>query len=158
MRSFVIGLAGFLSILAIVFAIYTVSSSNSSKVSGNSFSSTTLSNPTLKPANVPSKISVCKESLNYASNGSPSPIQCNDGALNILAWDALATQEPTVMTLGYAPSQSQVTTAICKDANVADLDSSPQISAPLEETAYQLASLYYGWHFILNVPSIISAC
>lgn len=157
MRSFVIGLAAFLSILAIGIAIYTFASSTTSKVGGQP-PSTASSIPVLKPATVPSKIAFCQQSLTYASNGSPSPVQCNDGALNTLAWNALSTQEPTVMTLGYSPSLAQVEAAICKDANVADLDSSPQISAPLEETAYQLSSLYYGWNFNLNVSSIISTC
>lgn len=110
----------------------------------------------LKPATVPSKIAECSQPLTYQSNGNPSPVQCADGGLNILAWNALAALEPKVMGLGYTPSITQVKTDICIDGNAANQDSTTAISAPLEITAYQLAFLYYGWSFNINPGSLLT--
>ena len=95
----------------------------------------------------------CNQSLSYASNGDPSPIECPNGELNVRAWNALAATEPTVMKLGYSPSKAQVISAICADANAANVDQSATVTAPIETTAYQIASLYYGWHFSINTSS-----
>lgn len=111
----------------------------------------------LKPATVPSKITECSQALTYASDGNPAPVQCANGALNVLDWQALAALEPTVMKLGYAASQAQVQSAICTDGSVAAHDYNPGIGVPLETNAYQLASLYYGWNYSLNPRTILSA-
>ena len=155
---FVMAVAAFLIIAGVIFGIYILATNTPSTLTGQTAANTSTGNPVLKPATVPSKIAVCQQGLTYASNGNPSPVQCNDGALNELAWNALSAQEPTVMTLGYYPTISQVEAAMCKDANAANLDSSAAISGPLEETAYQLASLYYGWSFNLNPASVIAGC
>lgn len=111
----------------------------------------------LKPATVPSKTAECSQTLSYASNGNPTPVQCSNGQLNILDWQAISALEPTVLKLGYSPTAVQVKAAICKDGNDANLDSSASISAPLEANAYQLASLYYGWHFNIDVISLLAS-
>lgn len=110
----------------------------------------------LKPATVPSKTIECELQLSYDSNGNPFPLQCSNGDLNVLAWNSLAALEPVVMKLGYSPSKAQVISAICTDGNVADLDSTPAISAPLETSVYQISALYYGWNFNINPSSILS--
>lgn len=111
----------------------------------------------LKPASVPSKLAECSATLSYDSNGNPSPIQCSNGALNIQAWNALAALEPTVMKLGYSPTQKQVQNGICLDGNAANQDSTAAISAPLETSVYQLSSLYYGWHFSINPTQLLTS-
>lgn len=120
-------------------------------------STTTNSFAILKPATLPPKIPECNAPLSYATNGNPSPIQCSNGALNIQAWNALAATEPTVMKLGYSPTQSQVESAICADANAANQFQSAAVTAPIETTAYKIASLYYGWHFSINAMAMINA-
>ncbi len=122
-----------------------------------STTTTTTSFAILNPATLPPKIPECNSPLSYATNGNPSPIQCADGSLNIQAWNALAATEPTVMKLGYNPTKSQVETAICADANAANEDQSAAVTAPIETTAYKIASLYYGWHFSINAMAMINA-
>lgn len=108
----------------------------------------------LSPASVPPKVAECSENVTYASNGQPSPIQCDNGYLNVIAWNSLATIEPSVMTLGYNANVSQVQSAICADANAANADSSATTSNAIEATVYQISSLYYGWHFTTD-PSLV---
>jgi hypothetical protein len=110
----------------------------------------------LKPAVVQSRVDECSTNLSYASNGNISPIQCSDGSLNILAWKALSALEPKVMKLGYSPTLAQLQTALCDDANDADVDSNSSITLPLETSIYQISSLYYGWHFSINVANVLA--
>jgi hypothetical protein len=158
LTAFLISIAAFLAVLAIGFGLYALIGGspvkNNPGIGNRSISPYAI----LKPATVPSKTAECQQTLTYASNGNPSPLQCTNGDLNVLAWNALSALEPTVMKLGYNASQSQVESAICVDANVADLDSTPAISEPLEASAYALASLYYGWSFNLNPQSVIAGC
>ncbi len=111
----------------------------------------------LKPASVPSKVAECSASLTYSSDGNPSPLQCPNGDLNVLAWNSLSALEPQVMKLGYNPSQTQVENAICKDGNAAAVDSAPVILAPIETSIYQISSLYYGWHFSINPAQLLAS-
>ena len=108
----------------------------------------------LTPATVPSKTPECSQELIYASNGNPSPISCSNGYLNILAWSALSALELKVMTLGYSATPSQVQSALCVDANAADADSKASASNAIEESAYQISAIYYGWSFATN-PSVV---
>ena len=160
--SIITGLFSAVTVLVIAMVAYLIYTNTHHAITQDSTSSSSgSSQPTsyiLPPANVPPKINECQQHLTYAVNGDPSPIQCSNGALNVLAWNALAAQEPSVMKLGYQTSQAQVQAAICKDANAADADSSAIISAPLESTAYRLAALYYGWGFNLNPTAVITQC
>jgi hypothetical protein len=108
----------------------------------------------LTPATVPSKTPECSQQLTYASNGSPSPVSCSNGYLNMLAWNALSALELKVMTLGYSATPSQVQSALCVDANAADADSKASASNAIEESAYQISAIYYGWSFATN-PSVV---
>ncbi len=103
---------------------------------------------TLSPASVPSRTIECKQAITYSTSGVPGPYQCPNGALNITDWKALAALEPSVLNLGYSPSSNQVQNALCNDVKA-------NISNPIEETVYSIASLYYGWHFSSNPESII---
>lgn len=156
---FIIICAVVLAIIVGGFALFDwLSTSHTGPVSDN-LSSTSSENPyqVLKPATVPSKTAECEAQLSYDSDGDPSPMQCPNGDLNVLAWNSISALEPTIMKLGYSPSRPQVISAICTDGNVADLDSTPAISAPLETSAYQLSTLYYGWHFNINVSSVLAS-
>ena len=154
-----IAVAAFLAVVAAGFGIYGWTSGSPQTISGQSAPHAPVTSYViLKPATVPPKISECQQSLSYASDGNPAPVQCNDGSLNTLAWNAISALEPTVMKLGYTPTQAEVESAMCNDANAANADSSAAISAPLEETAYALSSLYYGWSFGLNPSSVLAGC
>lgn len=102
----------------------------------------------LFPATVPSKIPECSHTLTFSSNGDSGPVTCANGDLNATEWNSLATLEPKVLTLGYSATTVQVQAALCADVNA-------NVSNPIEETAYQIASLYYGWHFTANPSSVI---
>ncbi len=108
---------------------------------------TTPSGTTLPPATVSPKIAECSQALTFTGNGNPSPAQCATGGLNKQAWVSVAALEPSVMGLGYGATATQVQSALCADVHA-------NISNPIEQTAYQLSSLYYGWHFALD-PSVV---
>lgn len=156
------GLFGAVTVLVIAMVAYLIYTNTHHAITQTSSNATPGSSQPaiyiLPPANVAPKIKECQQHLTYAADGNPSPIQCGNSALNVLAWNALAAQEPSVMKLGYQTSQAEVQAAICKDANVADADSSAIISVPLESTAYRLAALYYGWNFNLNPSQVIKNC
>lgn len=133
--------------------LYNVSSQQSSSTAASSSSSpnqtTSVSYTTLSPAQVPSKVAECSQTVTYSSNGNSGPVQCSNGDLNVQEWTALAALEPTVMKLGYSATSSQVQSALCNDV-------SENISNPIEETVYQISSLYYGWHFSSNPEADIT--
>jgi hypothetical protein len=107
----------------------------------------TASYATLSPATVPSKAPECTQALTFSSDGDSSPIQCSNGDLNVTEWNTLGAFEAKVMTLGYAATSTQVRAALCSDVNA-------NVSNAIEETIYQITSLYYGWHFSSN-PSVV---
>ncbi len=114
--------------------------------------SNSAANPyaTLSPASVPSKTLECSQAVSYASNGVPGPVQCANGYLNKNDWQALAALEPSVLSLGYNATSTQVEAGLCSDVKA-------NISNPIEETVYQIASLYYGWNFNPNPATILSS-
>lgn len=126
------------------------SSSTTTKITANPYA-------VLPPANVPPKLAECSTPVSYGSQGNPSPIQCPNGNLNVAAWTALSALEPTVMSLGYNASSSQVQTAICNDANAADADSSASESNAIEGTVYQISKIYYGWSFAGDPSAVLSS-
>ena len=101
----------------------------------------------LSPATVPSKTAECSQSVTYASNGVPGPVQCSNGELNSTEWNALAALEPSILKLGSNVNAGQVQSALCNDV-------ATNISNPIELTVYQIARLYYGWNFSNN-PSVV---
>lgn len=111
----------------------------------------------LSPATVPSKTAECSQSVTYSSSGSPSPLQCSNGNLNIVAWQALSAQEPKVMSLGYSPSASDLQAAVCSDINAAASDSVAGADNAIEQAVLQIASLYYGWSFA-NITGYSANC
>lgn len=159
--SLLIGICVFLLVVAIAIGAYVLLTTQTKPVaasqSDNTFSQSNVYK-VLKPATLKPKIAECSQPLTYASDGNPSPVQCSNGALNVLAWNALSAIEPSVMRLGYSPTVAQVEADMCADANAANADSSAAISAPLEATAYQLSALYYGWNLNINPSAVLAAC
>lgn len=112
----------------------------------------------LAPATVPSKVAECSQAISFASNGTSGPVQCANGNLNIKEWSALAANEPTVMTLGYSPTLSQVENAICTDVKNTQSDANTNNASQIEGVAYQISNLYYGWNFSsANPMSVLSS-
>lgn len=104
----------------------------------------------LPPATVPSRVAECKQTVSYAANGVPSPIQCPNGDLNANTWQSLAALEPKVLSLGYNASYSLVQSTLCSDVKA-------NISNAIEMTVYQIAALYYGWNFNPSPANILNA-
>jgi len=141
-------------ILGAILLVVHYSNKSSSKTSATQ-SSTTVNQPgnssnpyaVLAPATVPSKTAECSTPISFQTNGDSGPIQCANGDLNATEWNALAALEPSVLGLGYSPSENQVEADLCSDANASNSDANTKNSAIVEQTVYQIASLYYGWSF-----------
>lgn len=112
--------------------------------------STIGSHTILAPATVPSKTGECGQTVTRAVDGSSGPLTCNsvgidNGDLNIDEWNDIlntyAPYIPAVMTLGYNATYAQVEVAVCKDG------ASGKGTSVIEDNAYQISALYYGWHF-----------
>ena len=142
------------AILGIGWFVYSINnhkqvknSSNSSNLAPKIGSSSNLYK-TLSPASVPSKTLECSQPITYSASGVPGPVQCSDGSLNVIEWKALAALEPSVLGLGYNPSVNQVQNALCTDVKA-------NISNPIEEKVYSIATLYYDWHLNPNPEQVI---
>jgi hypothetical protein len=118
--------------------------------------STTNAYAVLSPATVPSKVAECNTPITFASNGNSGPIQCSNGDLNVTEWNALSALEPSIMSLGYGATPSQIQPALCNDANASDSDANTKNSIPVEMTVYQISALYYGWNFSTNPTSVLT--
>jgi Tfp pilus assembly protein PilV len=157
-----IALVAFVAVLLIGFYVFHIDHHTASaNTTGSSKATTTKKSTTnlyaiLSPATVPPKVPECSQSLTYTGNGNSGPIQCADGALNILAWNALSALEPSVMSLGYSASFSQVQAAVCSDASDSDSDANTSNANVIEVTTYQISALYYGWSFSQNPTAALS--
>lgn len=147
-----------LGIGAYIWSVVNTKAVGGQPATGSTNTSSSNAYAVLKPATVPSKIAECQQAITYASDGNPSPVRCSNGDLNILAWDAISAQEPTVIKLGYSPTLSQLESSMCADARAANLDHNIAVYTPLEATAYELASLYYGWNFNINPRTVMNNC
>ncbi len=133
----------------------TVNPNQTASSNPNTFNSYAI----LSPATVPSKVAECSTNISFATNGTSGPITCPNGDLNVSEWKALATVEPSVMTLGYTPSLSQVEAAICSDVRNTKSDSNTNNANLIEAVVYRISALYYGWTFssdpttVLNTPN-----
>jgi hypothetical protein len=152
-------------VMALALIIYLITSGQTTSSSGNPVNSSAISGTRpsasdkaiLAPAKVPPVVAECSQTLSYSSDGVPGPLTCSDNDLNRQAWNALAAQEPSVMSLGYSPSLSSVQSAICSDANASAADSKPGADNALETADYQISALYYGWNFGSSPTNILSS-
>jgi len=111
----------------------------------------------LSPASVPSKVPECATPVSFQANGNSGPVQCANGYLNATEWSALAALEPSVMSLGYSPSEAQVQAALCSDASASNSDANTKNSFIVEGTVYQISALYYGWNFPSNPSAVLGS-
>lgn len=92
----------------------------------------------LPPATVPPRRAECAGGLVLYEDGNVGPLTCH-GGVNVGAWENFARGGSTLMGLGRSPTESQVIAAICAGNSHTTLN---QL-----DSAYQLASTYYGWPF-----------
>jgi hypothetical protein len=155
-------LLGFLimgSVGLLVFHSLHHTSKNASTTQTSSSGSSSTSNASytvLSPATVPSKTAECNQQITFSSNGNSGPVQCSNGDLNVLEWNALATLEPTVLTLGYGATSIQVQTALCNDVKSSQSDANTNNADIIEGTVYQIAKLYYDWNFSPDPSTVLS--
>ncbi len=102
-------------------------------------------NQALAPATVPPAVGLCSEQLSYGADGNASPLFCANGQLNVLAWKYFAALHPRVMALGPNAAPGDVEAAVALDIK--------NSTGPIECSAYQLASVYYGWSFGIDPTS-----
>lgn len=156
-----LGLIGFFVMIGLCFfVVHKIDPSTSKSTAYNqtstSASSSVASYAILSPATVPSKAPECKQTIALQADGNSGPVTCANGDLNVDEWDALATLEPTVLTLGYGASSAQVQAALCADVKSSQSDANTNNASVIEGTIYQIASLYYGWNFSTNPSSVLS--
>lgn len=106
----------------------------------------------LPPASGPPVVAECTSALKETRDGNFSPLYCPNGGINVLAWQAYAKLNPSVMALGPSTTALQVTQAMC-----ADLASSVHATVAEEVAMEQLAARYYGWHLTL-APFTSATC
>jgi hypothetical protein len=156
---------GFIIMALISFSIFhhlhhnqnTTASNNSSRATTSSAAGlSTNQYATLSPATVPSKAAECSQQVTFSSNGNSGPVQCSNGDLNVTVWNALATLEPSVLSLGYSASVSQIETALCNDVKSSQSDANTNNSSVIEATVYQISALYYGWNFPTDPTIVLS--
>jgi hypothetical protein len=100
----------------------------------------------LPPAPGPPVGGLCTEQLTSLPDGSVSPLFCSNGDVNRLAWRYFAHKDLAVMGLGIFAADTDVATAIRQDLSGHATDA-------VECSAYQLASVYYGWGFAVDPTS-----
>ncbi|MGA7912895.1 MAG: hypothetical protein WCC30_15305 [Candidatus Dormiibacterota bacterium] len=100
----------------------------------------------LPPAPGPPVSGLCTEQLTFLADGSVSPLFCSNGDVNRIAWRYFADKDLTVMGLGIFAADTDVATAIRQDL-------SGHATGAVECSAYQLASVYYGWGFGVDVTT-----
>ncbi len=97
----------------------------------------------LPPAPGPPVTGLCSAQLSYGADGNVLPLFCSNGDINRLAWKYFADKRLMVMGLGIFAADTDVATAIRQDL-------SGQATSQVECSAYQLASVYYGWGFVVD--------
>jgi hypothetical protein len=153
------------ALILVVFILIDKSNSNANTKStakassSQSLNSTTTDNySVLPPATVAPKVAECSQTVNYDSDGVPSPLQCSNGYLNTAAWNALSAQEPKVMSLGYNPAASDLQSDICSDIDASASDSAPGADDAIETSVFQISALYYGWNSAGSISNYIANC
>ena len=91
----------------------------------------------LPPATTPSSVGICQQQLSFGADGDASPLFCQDGAVNVLAWRYFQSAYPAIFALGAYATPSQIQQVTSKMA--------PPF--PDADAAYCLAKAYYGWSY-----------
>jgi hypothetical protein len=121
------------------------SSSAASSTSTRPATSTTLGSvyTVLAPATTRPAYKECVAPVSTDANGTVTPLQCADGAINVLAWKHYAPTAATILGLGSSATSSQVVSALCSAKST--------LTTPILEDAFRLAYVYYGWTFSSNL-------
>jgi hypothetical protein len=93
----------------------------------------------LAPATTPPAYKECTTQIAAAADGTATPLQCADGAINTTAWSHYATADPKMLGLGKSATSQQVIAALCAGRTT--------LSAPIQQDSYLLARVYYGWPY-----------
>jgi len=101
--------------------------------------------PVLPPATIPPVVGECSQQLTFDADGNASPVLCQNGEINVIAWRYYAQGNSSVMSLGPNATPSQVFSALCADAYTS--------SYPIQDNVYILSAAYYGWNFAINPTS-----
>jgi hypothetical protein len=96
----------------------------------------------LAPATTPPVVNECSQQLTFSADGNAGPLTCPDGSLNVVAWADFAGNHPSVMSLGPDATPGDVVRAECADV--------AHSTIPIETSAVELATTYYGWKFAFD--------
>ena len=91
------------------------------------------------PATSPPAYKECTTPVTTDADGTVTPLQCADGAINVAAWQHYAQSAGSILGLGTSASRQQVISAICS--------ATATLSTPVLQDAYRLAFIYYGWSY-----------
>ena len=106
----------------------------------------TVARQMLPPARSLPVIALCSQPLTTDQSGSAVPLMCNNGALNVLAWQYFAPLAPRVLGAGATASFKTAQNALCNDWIHG-------ATSGQARSAYELAAAYYGWSFTTD-PTI----
>lgn len=104
----------------------------------------------LPPARSLPVVALCAQPISTQPDGNAVPLLCTNGALNVTAWKHFAPIAPRVLAAGPAALLGSVQAALCRDVSIT------HATVPLELSAYELASAYYGWNFSTDPTEILS--
>jgi hypothetical protein len=93
----------------------------------------------LSPATTPAAYKECTTPIATAADGTATPLQCADGAINTDAWTHYAAADRTMLALGKSATNQQVIAALCTGKST--------LSVPIQQDSYRLARIYYGWAY-----------
>jgi hypothetical protein len=92
----------------------------------------------LAPATTEPVSDECSIPITQTADGNPDPATCPGGGVNVLAWNYMAKNYPSILGLGANATEAQVFQAMCTAPN--------PVGGEFSLTA-QEAATYYGWSF-----------
>ncbi len=87
---------------------------------------------------------LCSTPIQTTADGRATPLLCQSGAVNVLAWKFYSTISASILGLGLNPTQGQAESAVCDDI------AHNHATRPEEVDGFKLASTYYGWSFAVD--------
>lgn len=142
MRKSLLGLVVLLGLAATACSSTPSNSANSTTTttSGSGSAYAILSPATTRPA-----YKECTTAITTDANGTATPLQCADGAINTDAWHHYAAADSKMLGLGASATQQQVVAALC--------GSQSSVSDPIQQDAYTLARIYYSWSYSADLAT-----
>ncbi|HEY6789795.1 MAG TPA: hypothetical protein VI365_21050 [Trebonia sp.] len=104
----------------------------------------------LSPATVPPVDKECTYPVTDTADGNVTPLLCQDGRLNVDAWDSYYASfaGSKLLRLGQGATAATVYQAMCQD--ISDL----HMTMPEAESTEELAQAYYGWNVSASALSL----